>query len=521
MAKNTILINDFRAGELTPDMDARVDLKDYYRGCRILENAMPIIEGGVARVPGTYYVRPVKTDEGWCLRVTKSGTGTGVVTSDVAGINCGSDCYVFFIEGITVVLTATADAGMSFSAWSGDGTGLVTRSLLMDGNKVVNAEFSLSVIPAFIYTAEVGGSAAAHIVKRVFSDFSESIRVSMGNIRPGGYADVKYLVGSSVPPTWNVTIPAATDNSIRAILELDPVGNALYVAVGVFDLAGLGVEKWILYKRSLTDGSVIWQYLKSFSYDYSHNITGLSYYDGNIYIIGLTDANTSKRSWAIEKRTKDNGGVWLKLAGTPAPVYDSWGGAVYADSSGVYCAIISGVAGDLKWVVQKRNLSNGEIVWEKIVAYGTIVPHKIVSFGDYIYVMGGIGSWIIEKRRKSDGVLLYYRSWAPAGGANAILNSFSINPNWPTNLQNYIRVCGNDFGGVGGAYRVRIERLLESDFSTDAFIATATKQYASGMDVDEGIGVYDSVICAVLTHNAVTGKRDIMIQRRKASDLTL
>jgi len=143
MAKNTILINDFRAGELTPDMDARVDLKDYYRGCRILENAMPIIEGGVARVPGTYYVRPVKTDEGWCLRVTKSGTGTGIVTSDlVPGINCGSDCYVFFVDGITVVLTATPDAGMSFSAWSGDGTGLVTRSVLMNGNKVVNAEFS-------------------------------------------------------------------------------------------------------------------------------------------------------------------------------------------------------------------------------------------------------------------------------------------------------------------------------------------------------------------------------------------
>jgi len=151
MAKNTILINDFRAGELTPDMDARVDLKDYYRGCRILENAMPIIEGGVARVPGTYYVRPVKTDEGWCLRVTKSGTGTGIVTSDlVPGINCGSDCYVFFVDGITVVLTATPDAGMSFSAWSGDGTGLVTRSVLMNGNKVVNAEFSSVPLNAYL-----------------------------------------------------------------------------------------------------------------------------------------------------------------------------------------------------------------------------------------------------------------------------------------------------------------------------------------------------------------------------------
>lgn len=142
MAKNTILINDFRAGEITPVADARVDTKAYYRGCRILENAMPIIEGGAARVPGTYYVRPVKTDEGWNIRVTKSGTGTGVVTSDIVGIDCGSSCYVFFVDGVTVVLTATPDSGMSFEAWSGDGTGLVTRSVLMNGNKVVNAEFS-------------------------------------------------------------------------------------------------------------------------------------------------------------------------------------------------------------------------------------------------------------------------------------------------------------------------------------------------------------------------------------------
>jgi len=371
------------------------------------------------------------------------------------------------------------------------------------------------IIPNFIYTAEVG--AAADVVKRVFSDFSESIRVSMGNVG-GGYVDVKYLVGSSVPPTWNVTIPSVSDNRVRAILELDPTGNALYVAIGVFGGIDIG-NYWILHKRSLTDGSAIWQYLKSFYYSGVHEITGLSYYDGNIYIIGLTDGTTPKRSWAIEKRTSNNAAVWLKLAGTPAPVYDSVGGAVCVDSSGVYCAIKSGVANN--WVVQKRALSDGAIVWEKIVAYGTIFPHKIISFGDYIYVMGGIGSWIIEKRNKSDGVRLYYRSWAPAGGANAIQNSFSINPEWPSNLQNYIRVCGYDTGGVGGVYRVRIERLLESDFSTDAFVATATKSYASGMDVDEGGGIYDSVICAALNLNGGTGKRDIMIQRRKASDLTI
>lgn len=81
-------------------------------------------------------------NKGWYLLITKSGSGTGVVISDVAGIDCGSSCYSFFPDRSTVVLTATPDSGMTFEEWSGDGIGLVTRSVFMDGNKVVNAEFS-------------------------------------------------------------------------------------------------------------------------------------------------------------------------------------------------------------------------------------------------------------------------------------------------------------------------------------------------------------------------------------------
>ena len=144
MPKRTPIINDFRAGELTPDMDVRVDLEDYYRGCKTLENAMPIMEGGISKVPGTYYVRPVKnTDEGWNIRITKSGDGTGVVTSDVAGINCGSACYEFFGAGSTIVLTGTPDSANTFIGWSGEGfSGVNPISVLMNGDKVINAEFS-------------------------------------------------------------------------------------------------------------------------------------------------------------------------------------------------------------------------------------------------------------------------------------------------------------------------------------------------------------------------------------------
>lgn len=168
--KVTPIINDFRSGELTPGLDARSDIKEYYRGCRILMNAMPIMEGGAERVPGTRYVRPVKlTEEGWCLRVTKSGGGTGTVASDVSpGIDCGASCYYFFPSGTIVVLTATPDVGSYFAEWSGDGTGSTTRTIVMDGDKVVNAEFGFG----YAYNHLYFGTSGNEIVKIDLATFT-------------------------------------------------------------------------------------------------------------------------------------------------------------------------------------------------------------------------------------------------------------------------------------------------------------------------------------------------------------
>ncbi|HEY1244542.1 MAG TPA: hypothetical protein VGF29_06880, partial [Hyphomicrobiaceae bacterium] len=47
---------DFSGGELSPLIDARVDLDRYGRGCRILENYLILQGGGVMRRPGTHFV---------------------------------------------------------------------------------------------------------------------------------------------------------------------------------------------------------------------------------------------------------------------------------------------------------------------------------------------------------------------------------------------------------------------------------------------------------------------------------
>src|SRR5512140_1701919 len=76
------------------------------------------------------------------VTVTKGGTGTGTVTSTPAGINCGTSCSGSFSG--SVVLTATPDAGSTFTGWSGgtcSGTG--TCSLSPTSNVAITATFDL------------------------------------------------------------------------------------------------------------------------------------------------------------------------------------------------------------------------------------------------------------------------------------------------------------------------------------------------------------------------------------------
>ena len=56
----------------------------------------------------------------YTLAVTKTGTGSGIVTSNPPGINCGQTCSTLFPDGTVVILTAATDVGSAFAGWSGD-----------------------------------------------------------------------------------------------------------------------------------------------------------------------------------------------------------------------------------------------------------------------------------------------------------------------------------------------------------------------------------------------------------------
>jgi PKD repeat protein len=80
------------------------------------------------------------------LDISKTGTGSGTVTSSPSGIDCGSDCQQTYPAGALVQLTATPEAGSSFGGWGGSAD-CNDGSLTMDAGRGCTATFTLDAAP--------------------------------------------------------------------------------------------------------------------------------------------------------------------------------------------------------------------------------------------------------------------------------------------------------------------------------------------------------------------------------------
>ena len=77
------------------------------------------------------------------LTITRTGLGTGTVTSSPAGIVCGATCTATFAVGTPVVLTASPDAGSVFPGWTSGGcSGTGSCTVTMDTARTIAVTFS-------------------------------------------------------------------------------------------------------------------------------------------------------------------------------------------------------------------------------------------------------------------------------------------------------------------------------------------------------------------------------------------
>ena len=80
------------------------------------------------------------------LTVSKTGTGTGTITSSPAGISCGDDCTENYASGTSVKLTATATTGSKFTGWSGACAGVTTSYCTVSVTEAKTATANFDII---------------------------------------------------------------------------------------------------------------------------------------------------------------------------------------------------------------------------------------------------------------------------------------------------------------------------------------------------------------------------------------
>ena len=76
------------------------------------------------------------------LSVVRQGGGTGTVTSNPAGIDCGANCAHSYTDGTSVTLSATPASGSTFAGWDGEGcSGTGACVVTMTQARTVTATF--------------------------------------------------------------------------------------------------------------------------------------------------------------------------------------------------------------------------------------------------------------------------------------------------------------------------------------------------------------------------------------------
>ena len=87
----------------------------------------------------------------YLLSVSLAGDGNGSVSSNPAGIDCGTDCSESYDYGTLVTLTASAGTDTKFGGWSGDCTNPSGNCVVtMDAAKGLTATFELTIHRVFL-----------------------------------------------------------------------------------------------------------------------------------------------------------------------------------------------------------------------------------------------------------------------------------------------------------------------------------------------------------------------------------
>lgn len=191
-------------------------------------------DGGAAGFGTVFKLTPTSA-KSFNLAVSLMGNGSGTVTSQPAGINCGATCSASFSSGTVITLNANAAAGSNFIGWNGPCSGTGVCTVVLNAAESVTATFSvpdftLSVSPTTLnLTPGQSGSTVLSITPLDGSKFT--INLSCSNPPANVTCDVSppsvTLDGTDVVTT---NVKVGVMNAVMPAAQMPPASWALFTS---------------------------------------------------------------------------------------------------------------------------------------------------------------------------------------------------------------------------------------------------------------------------------------------------
>ena len=145
------------------------------------------------------------------LMVTKTGLGSGTVTSVSPGIDCGLTCSASLLDSTNISLNAIASPGSTFTGWSGGGcSGTGTCGVTLDATKSVVANFTQNV---YTLTTSVVGGGSINLNNPGPYHYNDVVQLTAVPTMGWSFSAWSGNLGGSINPT-NITIDG--DKSVTA-----------------------------------------------------------------------------------------------------------------------------------------------------------------------------------------------------------------------------------------------------------------------------------------------------------------
>jgi hypothetical protein len=162
----------------------------------------------------------IEQPQQFTLTVTKAGPGSGTVTSNPAGINCGNDCSESYDQGTSVTLTATPASGSTFGGWSGACSGTGTCVVIMNADIAVTAALSarppaISVSPSSLDFGSVKIGKKVTKTLKITNNSSRNLMITLSGLEGTDFS----IQGSS-----SVTIKAKKSYSLKVLFTPKSAG---------------------------------------------------------------------------------------------------------------------------------------------------------------------------------------------------------------------------------------------------------------------------------------------------------